>query len=141
MISGLLVGLSYPPGFGIIALFSLVPLMRVCLTSSPRSSLKYSFLSSIVCSMISLYWIGLNSGASIVPVIMSLVAAILYLSIFWIVTGYFISWMKKKIFQNNLCYSFFMGRYGVFEKLWSLSFSLVKSSPHANQLFTNTADN
>ena len=84
MISGLLVGLSYPPGFGIIALFSLVPLMRVWLTSSPRSSLKYSFLSSIVCSMISLYWIGLNSGASIVPVIMSLVAAILYLSIFWI---------------------------------------------------------
>ena len=88
MISGLLVGLSYPPGFGIIALFSLVPLMRVWLTSSPRSSLKYSFLSSIVCSMISLYWIGLNSGASIVPVIMSLVAAILYLSIFWIITGY-----------------------------------------------------
>ena len=96
MISGIIVGLSYPPGFGIIALFGLVPLIRVWLTSSPRSSLKYSFLSSIVCSMISLYWIGLNSGASIVPVIMSLVAAILYLSIFWIITGYSISWMKKK---------------------------------------------
>ena len=125
MISGLLVGLSYPPGFGIIALFSLVPLMRVWLTSSPRSSLKYSFLSSIVCSMISLYWIGLNSGASIVPVIMSLVAAILYLSIFWIITGYFISWMKKKYSKTIYVIPFlwvgmeFLKSYGPLAFPWS----------------------
>ena len=125
MISGLLVGLSYPPGFGIIALFSLEPLMRVWLTSSPRSSLKYSFLSSIVCSMISLYWIGLNSGASIVPVIMSLVAAILYLSIFWIITGYFISWMKKKYSKTIYVIPFlwvgmeFLKSYGPLAFPWS----------------------
>ena len=125
MISGLLVGLSYPPGFGIIALFSLVPLMRVWLTSSPRSSLKYSFLSSIVCSMISLYWIGLNSGASIVPVIMSLVAAILYLSIFWIITGYSISWMKKKYSKTIYVIPFlwvgmeFLKSYGPLAFPWS----------------------
>ena len=94
MLSGLLVGLSYPPGLGIIALFGLVPILRVWLTTSPKSSLKYSFLSSIVCSTVSLYWIGLNSGASITPVIISLIAAILYLSIFWLITGYSISWMK-----------------------------------------------
>ena len=125
MISGLLVGLSYPPGFGIIALFSLVPLIRVWLTSSPRSSLKYSFLSSIVCSMISLYWIGLNSGASIVPVIMSLVAAILYLSIFWIITGYSISWMKKKYSKTIYVIPFlwvgmeFLKSYGPLAFPWS----------------------
>ena len=125
MISGLLVGLSYPPGFGIIALFSLVPLMRVWLTSSPRSSLKYSFLSSIVCSMISLYWIGLNSGASVVPVIMSLVAAILYLSIFWIITGYSISWMKKKYSKTIYVIPFlwvgmeFLKSYGPLAFPWS----------------------
>ena len=125
MISGLLVGLSYPPGFGIFALFGLVPLMRVWLTSSPRSSLKYSFLSSIVCSMISLYWIGLNSGASIVPVIMSLVAAILYLSIFWIITGYSISWMKKKYSKTIYAIPFiwvgmeFLKSYGPLAFPWS----------------------
>ena len=125
MISGLLVGLSYPPGFGIIALFSLVPLMRVWLTSSPKSSLKYSFLSSIVCSMISLYWIGLNSGASIVPVIMSLVAAILYLSIFWIITGYSISWMNKKYSKTIYVIPFlwvgmeFLKSYGPLAFPWS----------------------
>lgn len=125
MISGLLVGLSYPPGFGIFALFGLVPLLRVWLTSSPRSSLKYSFLSSIVCSMISLYWIGLNSGASIVPVIMSLVAAILYLSIFWIITGYSISWMKKKYSKTVYAIPFiwvgmeFLKSYGPLAFPWS----------------------
>ena len=125
MISGLLVGLSYPPGIGIFALFGLVPLLRVWLTSSPRSSLKYSFLSSIVCSMISLYWIGLNSGASIVPVIMSLVAAILYLSIFWIITGYSISWMKKKYSKTVYAIPFiwvgmeFLKSYGPLAFPWS----------------------
>lgn len=125
LISGLLVGLSYPPGFGIFALFGLVPLLRVWLTSSPRSSLKYSFLSSIVCSMISLYWIGLNSGASIVPVIMSLVAAILYLSIFWIITGYSISWMKKKYSKTVYAIPFiwvgmeFLKSYGPLAFPWS----------------------
>ena len=125
MISGIIVGLSYPPGFGIIALFRLVPLIRVWLTSSPRSSLKYSFLSSIVCSMISLYWIGLNSGASIVPVIMSLVAAILYLSIFWIITGYSISWMKKKYSKTIYVIPFlwvgmeFLKSYGPLAFPWS----------------------
>ena len=125
MISGLLVGLSYPPGFGIFALFGFVPLLRVWLTSSPRSSLKYSFLSSIVCSMISLYWIGLNSGASIVPVIMSLVAAILYLSIFWIITGYSISWMKKKYSKTIYAIPFiwvgmeFLKSYGPLAFPWS----------------------
>jgi len=125
MISGLLVGLSYPPGFGIFALFGFVPLLRVWLTSSPRSSLKYSFLSSIVCSMISLYWIGLNSGASIVPVIISLVAAILYLSIFWIITGYSISWMKKKFSKTIYVIPFlwvgmeFVKSYGPLAFPWS----------------------
>ena len=122
MISGLLVGLSYPPGFGIIALFSLVPLMRVWLTSSPRSSLKYSFLSSIVCSIISLYWIGLNSGASIVPVIMSLVAAILYLSIFWIITGYSISWMKKKYSKTIFVIAFVWVGLVVFKRFGAFGF-------------------
>ena len=101
ILSGLLVGLSYPPGLGIVALFGFVPILRVWLTSSPKSSLKYSLLSSIICSMISLYWIGLNSGASIVPVIISLIAAILYLSIFWLAVGYCISWMKKK-YSNTI---------------------------------------
>ena len=96
LLSGLLIGLSYPPGFGVIALFGLVPLFRVWLTSSPISSLKYSFLSSIISCIISLYWIGLNSGASIIPVIISLIAAIIYLSIFWPILGYAISWLKIK---------------------------------------------
>ena len=94
--SGILMGLSYPPGWGMFALFGLVPIIRIWITSTPIISLKYSFLSAITCNIISLYWIGLNSGASIVPVIISLIAAILYLSIFWAILGYCISSLQKK---------------------------------------------
>ena len=75
--------------------------------------------------MISLYWIGLNSGASIVPVIISLVAAILYLSIFWIITGYSISWMKKKYSKTVYAIPFiwvgmeFLKSYGPLAFPWS----------------------
>ena len=95
LMSGILIGSSYPPGFGLIALFGLVPLIRIWLISSPSTSSKYSFFSSLVCSIISIYWIGLNSGASFIPVLLSLIAAVLYLSIFWSVTGYIISWLHK----------------------------------------------
>ena len=94
--SGMIMGVSYPPGVGFFALFGLVPLIRVWLISSPLTSLKYSFISSLFCSLISLYWIGLNSGASIIPVLISLIAAILYLSIYWAIIGYFISWLQKR---------------------------------------------
>ena len=95
LMSGILIGSSYPPGFGLIALFGLVPLIRIWIISSPLTSLKYSFFSSLVCSIISLYWIGLNSGASFIPVLLSLIAAVLYLSIFWAVMGYITSWFQK----------------------------------------------
>ena len=95
IISGLLVGISYPPGWGVIALFGFVPLIRVWLKSRPASSFRYSFLSAIVSNTISLHWIGLNSGASIFPVLLSLVAAIFYLSIFWAILGFCIAKLQK----------------------------------------------
>ena len=96
LISGVLVGLSYPPFFGILALFAFIPLIRVWLTVKIIDSIKYSYFAAIIANAISLYWIGLNTGASFLPVIISLVAAILYLSIFWAILGGAISWFKDR---------------------------------------------
>ncbi|MEC7872661.1 MAG: apolipoprotein N-acyltransferase, partial [Candidatus Neomarinimicrobiota bacterium] len=96
LISGLLVGLSYPPFFGILALFAFIPLIRVWLTVKIIDSIKYSYFAAIIANAISLYWIGLNTGASFLPVMISLVAAILYLSIFWAILGGAISWFKDR---------------------------------------------
>jgi len=95
-ISGALVGLSYPPFFGILALFGFIPLIRVWLTVKIIDSIKYSYFAAIIANAISLYWIGLNTGASFLPVMISLVAAILYLSIFWAILGGAISWFKDR---------------------------------------------
>jgi apolipoprotein N-acyltransferase len=123
--SGMIMGVSYPPGVGFFALFGLVPLIRVWLISSPLTSLKYSFISSLFCSLISLYWIGLNSGASIIPVLISLIAAILYLSIYWAIIGYFISWLQKRFFWTIYLIPFiwvsmeFLKSYGPLAFSWS----------------------
>ncbi len=96
LISGVSIGLSYPPFFGMLALFGFIPLIRIWLTEKIIDSIKYSYFAAIIANTISLYWIGLNSGASFLPVIISLVAAILYLSIFWAILGGAVSWFKDK---------------------------------------------
>jgi len=97
LISGILIGLSYPPILGILALIGFIPLIRIWLTSTVKDSMVYSFIAAIVSNAISLYWIGLNSGASLLPVAISLIAAILYLSVFWILLGGVVSFLKEKI--------------------------------------------
>ena len=97
LISGILIGLSYPPILGILALIGFIPLIRIWLTSTVKDSMKYSFIAAILSNIISLYWIGLNSGASLLPVVISLIAAILYLSVFWIFLGGVVSFLKEKI--------------------------------------------
>ena len=108
LISGILIGLSYPPIFGILALIGFIPLIRIWLTSTIKNSMKYSFIAAVIANTISLYWIGLNSGASLLPVIISLIAAILYLSVFWILMGGVVSYLKQKIKYIEYLIPFFV---------------------------------
>lgn len=102
IISGILIGLSYPPlPLGFLAYFGFIPLIYVLLNVSAKQSIRYSFLASITANIISLYWIGLNSGASFIVVFASLIGAILYLSIFWVLFGMAVSFAENK-FSNGL---------------------------------------
>ena len=96
VLSGILIGLSYPPSpLGLLAWFGLIPLIHILLNTSIVNSMKWSFITGIIVNVITVYWFGLNSGAGLVPAIISMIAAILYLSIFWMLLGFLSSWHHK----------------------------------------------
>ena len=97
LLSGVLVGLSYPPlHLGFLAWFGLIPIIHVLLNVKSNQATKLAFLASITANFISLYWIGLNSGAGFLPVFASLIGAVIYLGIFWSGFGYFVSFIEKR---------------------------------------------
>lgn len=97
LLSGVLVGLSYPPlQLGFIAWFGLIPMIHILLNVKPGQAARLAFLASITANFISLHWIGFNSGAGFLPVFASLIAAVLYLGIFWSGFGYFIAFIEKR---------------------------------------------
>jgi len=97
LLSGVLVGLSYPPlHLGFLAWFGLIPLIYILLNVKSRQAIQLAFLASITANFISLYWIGFNSGAGFVPVFASLIGAVIYLGIFWAGFGYIVSFIERK---------------------------------------------
>ena len=78
IISGILIGCAFPPIPGVTAWFGFLPLIHIWQTQSPKESARWSFFAAVIANLISLYWIGLNSGASIPIVLVSMIAAILF---------------------------------------------------------------
>ena len=92
IVTGVFIGLSYPPvHLGFLAWIGFVPLLYILQFRSTNTAVKSSILSSVTANFISLYWIGLNSGAGFVPVFASLMGAVFYLAIFWAGVGYLLS--------------------------------------------------
>ena len=88
LLSGILIGVSYPPSpLGFLAWFGLVPLIHLLFNVSTFEGAKWSFVTGLIVNIITVYWFGLNSGAGLFPVFLSLTGAVLYLSIFWIIFG------------------------------------------------------
>jgi apolipoprotein N-acyltransferase len=132
IICGILIGISYPPIPGITAWFGFVPLIHIWLNESPKESARWSFFSAIIANSISFYWIGLNSGASLFPVLLSLISCIIYLSSMWALIGWFIALIEKR-FQNALSMIPFI--WVTFE--WLRSFGPL-GFPWANLAITQT---
>ncbi|MEE2876406.1 MAG: apolipoprotein N-acyltransferase [Candidatus Neomarinimicrobiota bacterium] len=84
LLSGILLGLSFPPlKLGFLAWFGLVPLLRALLLARPWRGALLSFLSGLVMNALALHWLVFNVGAPLNVTSASLVAASLYLAIFW----------------------------------------------------------
>ncbi len=97
IISGILIGAAYPPlPLGSLAWLGLVPLIHALRNTSPRTAFWLAYLSGSVANLVTLFWIGFNSGAGLVIVLASMLGAVLYLGIFWGLLGLTLAWLHKR---------------------------------------------
>ena len=112
LLSGLLVGLSYPPfSLGFLAWVAFVPLFHA-ISEEDKVSQKvlFGFISCLVSNLIILNWMGLNSGTSPVIAITSYLGLSLYLTFFWvgfIISTHFIP-KKMELIFTPLSWLFFV---------------------------------
>jgi len=55
-----------------------------------------TYISAITAHFIAFYWMGLNKGTSPLIAFTSLVGAVFYLSLFWLIVGIGVSFIQKK---------------------------------------------
>ena len=99
--SGLITGISHQPWhLGILAYIGFVPFIHILLNHNANDDFRLGYIFGITHNFISFYWIGFNSGASFWVVFLSLIAAVLYLGIFWAIAGWVFG--KLKTYKNKL---------------------------------------
>ena len=95
ILSGVLVGISYLPiKLGFCIYFGFVPLLHSWIINNSKSNFISGLIFGIIYNLISNYWIGTNSGADLYVVILSLIFAVIYLSLFWAFFGYIYGLIK-----------------------------------------------
>ena len=112
LLSGLLLGLTYPPfSLGLLAWIAFIPLLH-CISKEERIGQKalFGFVACFTSNLIILNWMGLNSGTSPLIAIISYLALSLYLTIFWmafIISTHFIP-KKIELLLTPLSWIFFV---------------------------------
>ena len=97
VISGFITGLTFHPlGVGFLAWGSFVPLLHVFNISNLKKNIIYGYLFGLSFNLTAFYWIGANSGADILTVLGSLLAAVFYLASFWAGGGFLFSIVSKE---------------------------------------------
>tara|TARA_Y100000590_G_scaffold365043_1_gene423738 strand:- start:24529 stop:26031 length:1503 start_codon:yes stop_codon:yes gene_type:complete len=98
ILSGVLLGLSFPPlKLGFLAWFGFLPLLRALLRERLIRGALLSFFAGLVTNGLALHWLIFNIGAPLHITTASLVAASLYLSIFWGLFGFVFLWLHSRI--------------------------------------------
>lgn len=100
IVSGGIVGLAYHPiHLGFLAWFGFIPLIHIWTIHSPNNNARTGIIFGMTHNLISYYWIGFNSGASFGVVLLSLIGAVIYLSLYWGIAGWIYGKVKTPQFQ------------------------------------------
>ena len=85
LFGGAVTGLAYYSGeYGLFAWISLIPLLHIIASVNfVSNTFQVGYVFGLSYNLVAFYWIGLNSGTSISIALLSLIAAVCYLSIFW----------------------------------------------------------
>ena len=98
--SGILIGISYHPiHLGFLAYFGFLPIFHSWYINKSKKNIVSGYLFGFVYNLISNYWMATNSGAESIVVIFSLLAATIYLSIFWALAGAAIGFIEKPSYR------------------------------------------
>lgn len=107
ILSGLLVGISYPPlKLGLVSWVALVPWLMAMDRSTPKRCTALGYLAGSVANGCALYWLALNSGGPFAVVFASLVGAVIYLALGWAVAGFLFSFLQTRTGKGFLLFPF-----------------------------------
>ena len=81
--------------FGILVYIGFIPLLHSWFRNNPKNNLFSGYVFGVTYNLISNYWMATNSGAEFIVVLFSLIAATLYLSIFWAFAGFIVGLYKN----------------------------------------------
>ena len=97
ILSGFIIGVSYHPfNLGFLAWIGFIPLFNVFIYGDLKENIICGYIFGLVYNFTAFYWIGSNSGADFITVVGSLIAAAIYLSIYWSFVGIIISIIPSK---------------------------------------------
>lgn len=100
LLSGILSGIPFAIlSCGFLIYFFLIPLLHIWLTQNFKTSLAMTYMAAITCHTIAFYWIGLNQGTTFWIALLSLIAAVFYLSLFWLIPASIVHFFQIK--KNN----------------------------------------
>ena len=111
MISGLLIGLAYPPfSFGFLAWIAFIPLFYSLENEKLSKKVLFVFLAALISNLIILNWMAFNSGTSTLVAVLSYLALSIYLTFFWIIfiiSAHLFS-KKNELFLRPFLWIFFV---------------------------------
>jgi len=96
LISAIFVGIGYQPWhLGFLVYIGFIPLINIWFQNKSKQNFRSGFIFGLVYNLLSNYWMGFNSGADFSVVLLSMVCAILYLAMFWAISGALIGAFPK----------------------------------------------
>ena len=98
LLSGLMLGLSFPPfHLGFLAWIFLIPLFQIFNQSIKLSEkIKFFYLAGFTSHAIITHWVALNSGTSVQVAIISYLALCIFYSIYWVLFCLILHFFEKR---------------------------------------------
>ena len=125
IISGFIIGITYHPfSLGFLAWIGFIPLFNVFIQGELNKNIINGYIFGLIYNLTAFYWIGSNSGADFITVVGSLIAAVLYLSIYWSIAGAIVSIIpnQQKITLSSFLFPFLIVTIEWFRSFGSLGF-------------------
>jgi len=126
VVSGIMIGASYPPlKLGVIVYLAFIPLIEIVTSARPGKAACLAFLAGLISNTIALYWLAFNSGATFWVVFLSLVGAVIYLSAQWSILASVVAWFHSRTGKGLLMFPFLWVTMEYFQSFGLLAFPWI----------------